>query len=114
MANENAKKAETKMEKTKKAEEKESTVKTVFKKVWNIVVWIILAIWVIIVIIDFFQVKSEKDPKFCWFNETTSNYSDGTVTECTGLGYKVIKYERESFDAYEFGPFWIKDQSANK
>lgn len=90
---------------------KEKNKKSIISRIINIILWIIIIIWAILVITDYLNVSKEKEPKFCWFNEKSTKYDDGEVTECTGLGYKVIKYNRTSFKAIEFGPFWIKDKS---
>ena len=65
-----------------------------------------------LVLVDYFKVRNEQEPIFCWFNNHTTTYENGTVKECTGLGYKVINYNREDYKAIEFGPFWIKDRTA--
>jgi hypothetical protein len=98
-------KKETKPERPRKKRKK------LIFRILNILLWIILIIWAVMVVTDYININKEKDPKFCWFNEKTTEYEDGTVTECSGIGYKVIKYNRTSFKAIEFGPFWIKDRS---
>ena len=85
--------------------------KRLISKVLNIILWVVLIGWAIIVVTDYLNINKDKEPKFCWFNEKVTKYDDGEVIECTGLGYKVIKYNRTSFKAKEFGPFWIKDRS---
>ena len=64
------------------------------------------------VIIDYFNAKREKEIIFCIKKETI-NYKDGYTNICTGLGYKVIDYNRESINAIVFGPFYINEKSAN-
>ena len=86
----------------------------IISRIINIIFWLILFAWMAIVLVDYFKVRDEKEPIFCWFNEQTHEYENGTVKECTGLGYKVINYNREDFKAIEFGPFWIKDRTAPK
>lgn len=89
------------------AEEKIST-KEIALKIWDVVFWVLFAVIACIWIVDFFRVKSEKEPMFC-LNKTTIEYKDGTVSKCTGLGYKVYNYNRTSLDkGLEFGPFFIK------
>ncbi|MBO5375519.1 MAG: hypothetical protein J6A52_01550 [Bacilli bacterium] len=105
------KKKEEKTEKEVVYVEKE---KSLFSRILNIVLWIILLAWMALVLVDYFKVRDEKDPIFCWFNNHTTTYENGTVTECTGLGYKVIRYNREDFKAIEFGPFWISDRTAEE
>ena len=84
--------------------------KNIFIKILDILLWIILIGWMAIVFMDYYRVTNEKEPKFC-IKEETIQYEDGTVESCTGLGYKVYEYNRDSFDAIEFGPFWAKDRS---
>lgn len=97
-----------------KKERKEKRDKSIISRVLNIVLWIILFAWMALVLTDYFKVRNEDDPMFCWFNNKTTSYENGTVKECTGLGYKVIKYNREDFKAIEFGPFWLTDRTAEK
>ncbi len=84
--------------------------KSTFQKVMNVILWIILIAWMIIVLIDFYNVNKKTDPMFC-ISENTEKYDDGEVYSCLGLGYKVYRYERSCFTAIEFGPFWSKDRS---
>lgn len=88
-------------------EEKENKV---FTKVLNIVLWIILFVWMGMCLYDFYTVKAEKKPVFC-IKEETIQYEDGTVISCLGPGYKVYRYNRDSYKGIEFGPFWAKDRS---
>ncbi|HOP65681.1 MAG TPA: hypothetical protein PLX66_01460 [Bacilli bacterium] len=84
--------------------------RSLFGKIVNIVLWVIVLGWMAICITDFLKVQAEKEPIFCLKNETVT-YDDGTVDVCTGLGYKVYDYDRDCFQAIEFGPFWTKDAS---
>lgn len=101
---------ESKPEKPKKEREGRSIV----SRILNVVLWIVLLAWMALVVTDYIHVHNEEKPQFCWFNEKTTSYDDGSVTECTGLGYKVINYNRNSFKAIEFGPFWITDRTAEE
>lgn len=106
-------KAEEKVEEvvleTKKDEEEES----MFHKVMNYSLWIILIAWMIICLVDFFRTQNIKKPIFT-FAKTETKYEDGKVTCYKGILYKVYFYERDSFNGVEYGPFWIKDASKNK
>ena len=103
---------------TEPVEEKEEKVKIVYKekerslfsRIMNIVLWIILIVWMAICLIDFYRVTKKEDPMFCLKKETTK-YDDGTVDSCLGVGYKVYNYNRTSYTAIEFGPFWTTDRS---
>ena len=98
--------------KKKKVEKDNEDKKRLISRIINIVLWVILFAWMELVFVDFLNVKNEEEPQFCMCNKKTTQYDNGKVTECTGLGYKVINYKREDFNAIEFGPFWIKDRTA--
>jgi len=88
-----------------KVEEKKKN--KIFIKILDIILWVVLIAWMIIVVIDYVKVVNQKEPMFC-IKEEEIEYEDGTVNSCTGLGYKVYEYNRESYQAIEFGPFWAK------
>lgn len=77
------------------------------KKILNVVFWVVIIGLMIVWLVDFFQIKSEKSPKFCLKNVEHS-FEDGSVKECVGLGYKIYTYERTSLKGVEFVPFFIK------
>lgn len=116
-------KKETKKVKEAKVEEKEDFLdekkdkkeyeKTMFYKVSNIILWIVFIIWAAICLTDFVRVRQLKEPAFCIKKQTTQ-YQDGVVDSCLGVGYKVYNYKRDSYRAVEFGPFWAKDRSAKQ
>jgi len=85
--------------------------KSLFNRIMNVILWIILFVWMGICLIDFFNTKTGREPVFCLKKETTT-YSDGNVKTCTGLGYKIFNYRRTSFSGDQYGPFWSKDKSA--
>ena len=91
----------------------EKEKKSIFGRIINIIVWIILLAWVGICLYDFYNTKTGKSPVFCLKKEETK-YNDGYVKTCTGLGYKVFNYRRTSFNGDEYGPFWSKDRTADK
>ena len=82
---------------------KKAEKKGVLSTILSIILWIVLLAWMAVVLIDFFHVRNDEDPQFCFWNKKTTEYQDGTIKECTGAGYKVIKYDRESYKAVEFG-----------
>lgn len=87
--------------------------KNVFGKIINILLWLILLAWMVIVLMDFFKVNNKEEARFC-IDKGTTEYSDGEVSWCLGLGYKVYRYKRDCFNAIEFGPFWNKDRSVEE
>lgn len=85
-----------------------SKTSRILKKVWNIVFWTLFVCLFAIWIIDFVQVKREKEPIFC-ISEKVHEYEDGTTKECVGLGYKVYTYNRKSLNIKsQFSPFFVK------
>lgn len=77
--------------------------------IFKIVSILLVIIWVYFVASDYIKVQNGETPKYC-LKEITKEYDDGTVYSCIGLGYKVFRYERESINAFEFGPFFIKEK----
>ncbi len=96
------------MEKKEKITENKNTEKkNIFKKIFDVVFWIVIIGLAIIWLTDFINVKNDKDPVFC-ISQKTHTFDDGTVEECVGLGYKVYTYDRSSFSkGRQFGPFFI-------
>ncbi len=105
----NVKKEENFLDEKPKMEKEEST----FNKIMNVILWIVLFAWMAVCLIDFYKTHEEQEPIFCLKKEVTK-YDDGNVKSCLGLGYKVYHYNRKSFKAIEFGPFWSKDRSAEE
>ena len=95
-----------------KKENKRKSGKSFILRLFDILLWVLLLGWMAICITDFIQVQREAKTVFCRKFEVTE-YPDGTVESCTGLGYKVFYYKRTSYKAFEFGPFWSKDRSAD-
>lgn len=93
-----------------KEEKRNNKGKSLAYRITNIVLWVIVIAWMGICVVDFIKVQNEEEPIFCLKNKTIE-YDDGNVYVCTGVGYKVYNYKRKSFEAIEFGPFWLKDRS---
>lgn len=96
---------------TREVAEKKEKKKSLFSRIMNVVLWIILFAWMAVCLVDFFRTTNNKAPKLCIKQERTT-YNDGYVDTCTGLGYKVINYRRASMSGNQYGPFWISDKSA--
>ena len=94
----------------KKLEKKDKNEKSLFQRVMNVVLWIVLLVWMAVCLVDFYKVHQKDDPIFCIKKDVTK-YEDGDVKWCLGPGYKVYQYNRKCFKAIEFGPFWSKDRS---
>lgn len=88
---------------------KERSNKKILSKVFNILITILLIGWITVLLIDYANVSKGKDAKFC-INNAIKDYTDGSVEICTGLGYKVYKYDRQGYRAIEFGPFWMEEK----
>ena len=96
------------VEKTEKVIEKKNTEKkSIAKKIFDVVFWVVIIGLAIIWVTDFINVQNDKDPIFC-ISQKTHTFDDGTVEECVGLGYKVYDYNRTSLSyGRQFGPFFI-------
>lgn len=91
-----------------------SVSRDTLKLIGNIIFWTIILVLAVVWIVDFVKVTSEKEPIFCIKNEV-HEYDDGTVKECTGLGYKVYTYNRNSLGTgVEFEPFFVKMKQPEK
>lgn len=106
-------KKEEVVETTEKKEKKQKNEKGIISRLFDIVLWLILFGWMSVCVIDYINVVNEKEPKFC-INNSVNEYDDGNVYVCTGAGYVVYHYDRNSYKGYEFGPFWTEDRSKNK
>ena len=93
-------------------EEKETkNTKEIINRIINISLWALLLTWMGICLIDFFNTKAGREPMFCIKNDTNI-YADGEVDICTGLGYKVINYKRDSYKGIEYGMiFFTNDRT---
>lgn len=89
-----------------KKEKKTNIIIRIFNVILTIVVFGIVGM----AVIDFINVNQEKEPMFCVKKEVIT-HDDGTVAVCTGIGYKVYQYNRESIKGSEFGPFWIEEKT---
>lgn len=92
---------------TEEKKEKKKRKRGIIARIFDLILWIVLLGWMGVCLFDFYNVTNEQDPKFCLKQEILE-YEDGNVDVCTGLGYKVHKYNRASFKAIEFVPFWVK------
>lgn len=84
--------------------------KNIILSIFNFILTIVIIGIVGMAVIDFINVNQEKEPMFCIHEEWTQ-YDDGTVELCVGVGYKVYRYNRESIKGSEFGPFWIEEKT---
>lgn len=92
--------------------EKKKLNTNVLKRIWDIIFWLAFCALAFVWIVDFIHVNKGEEPSFC-LKEETHEYDDGSVYECTGLGYKIYNYDRTSVGTgYEFGPFFKKMKDA--
>ena len=89
-------------------EENKKAWKEILLKVWDIAFWVLFIAIALTWVTDYFRVRADKDPQFC-LAKKTKQFEDGTVETCTGVGYKIYSYNRESLDTgVEFVPFFVK------
>ena len=78
------------------------------RKVISSIITIILIAWVALMGYDYYRAsKKDPEPPLIILKEEKRDYSDGTVTEYTSLGYKYIVYRRTSRTGFMFGGFWL-------
>ena len=99
---------EIKQNEAEEKPKKQKKEKSVFSKLINAILWIVVFAWMAVCVTDYVMAINEKDPIFC-LKEETKEYEDGTVYICTGLGYKYFKYDRTSYSATQFGGIWVKE-----
>lgn len=85
----------------------EENNKSIGRIIFDVVFWTVIAVLAIVWLTDFIKVQNDKDPVFC-ISKKTHEFDDGVVNECVGLGYKIYNYDRDSIDANQFGPLFIK------
>ena len=83
--------------------------KNTLLKLFDIVLWLVMLSWGSICLYDYYNISNNNNAKFC-IKTQTETYQDGTVTTCTGLGYKAYYYDLINQKGKEFGPFWIKSR----
>ena len=84
-----------------------------FRKILNIIFYILMTTLFLIWIIDYSNVILKKDPLFC-VQYKKNKYDDGYTNICNGVGYKVIKYNRKSLTkGYTYGSLLLKEIGAD-
>lgn len=97
----------TEVKSTEIRETFENSKRSIFRNVWNIVFWLLIIALFAVWTTDFVRVKKDQEPIFC-IKEIEHKYSDGSINECVGLGYRVYNYNRKSSNAKsQFSPFFI-------
>ena len=75
-------------------------------------VLLVFAIWAFLVYTDFGNIKKNEEPQFCFFGTKTQEIKGkGSIEECIGLGYKVVKYQSLDARMTEFVPIWEKTKT---
>ena len=75
-------------------------------------VLLVFAIWAFLVYTDFGNIKRNEEPQFCFFGTKKQEIKNkGSIEECLGLGYKVVKYQTYDARMTEFVPLWEKTKT---
>ena len=83
------------------------------KKILLTLFIVVLVGWLSLLLVDYLNVKQNKDPKFCLKTETIEHSEHRKTKICIGIGYKVQHYYNdEQLTAAEIGPFFIADRYA--
>lgn len=65
------------------------------RKIIKIVIIVILALWMLIFIVDYFRAKSGKHPLIC-ISETRKDINGNSYYACTSFGYKYYVYQEKT------------------
>lgn len=90
---------------------KEKKKKPLIIRIFDIIVWLAIFVWMCVCVTDYFNVANEKEPRFCIETEVLQ-YDDGTIDVCKGAGYVIYRSNRKSATGYQFGPFWSDNRFA--
>lgn len=108
------------MEEEKETKEEQVNVKpekgkqSIGKIIFNIIFWAAFAVVLFTWVVDYLNVRNNKEPNFC-ISKKTHTYDDGVVEECVGLGYKVYDYKRTSMtNGIEFVPFFVSMRESSE
>lgn len=87
--------------------------KSPFSKIFSLILLILVLGWSYILYTDYTRVNNKQEPKYCYWQKTEEKFENGTISSCTGLGYKVIHYVKNEEDGDiikvdELIPIWIK------
>ena len=93
--------------------------KNPFSKIFSIILLIIVLGWSYIVYTDYTRVNDKKEPKYCNWQKEKKDYDNGSIESCTGLGYKVVHYNKETeagekISVDEFIPIWVKTKTLDQ
>lgn len=83
-------------------------------KIIFVIIVLLFIGWAYIVYVDHELVVSGKEPKYCFWPQETKKLENGTIEECHGLLYKVVKYRKGDESLNEFSPIWIKTRSLDE
>ncbi len=79
------------------------------RKILEIIGVVIILLWVLLFLIDYFRYDNNKKPLIV-FKTNSTKFVDGTVTEYYSLGYVYREYKRRAIGTIELAPFWQKMQ----
>ena len=82
-------------------------------KVFKRVFWIIVILIIAINTFEFYRIRNGKKPLLC-IKKEEHLYTDGTVNECIGLGYKVFEYKRTYLHGTEFVSIFASERTSEE
>ena len=80
-------------------------------KIIFVIILLLFGVWAYMVYVDHELVTKGEEPKYCFWPQETKTYENGTIEECYGLLYKVIKYRKEGESLDELVPIWVETRS---
>lgn len=82
------------------------------RTVWTIIkiaIIVLIALWMIFFVVDYFRARGGKKPLICLKEERIPTNNDTTYYRCTSFGYKYYEYTEKDKTTYGFGAFFLKD-----
>ena len=80
-------------------------------KIIFVILLLLFGVWAYLVYTDHELVSRGDNPKYCFWPQEIKKYENGTIEECYGILYKVIKYRKEGERLDELVPIWVKTKS---
>lgn len=76
----------------------------------KIVVLLLILVWMIFLVTDYFRARSGVKPIVC-LNEKTIEKNNDSYYECVSFGYKYYEYKKNNITTYGFGASFLKNSS---
>ena len=83
-------------------------------KIIFVILLLFFGAWAYLVYVDHNLVSKGSEPKYCFWPQETQTFENGTIEECHGILYKVVRYRKEGESLDELVPIWVKTRSLDE